>query len=230
MSELMNIDQTYIANTYARFPVEIASGKGSLLYSPEGKRYIDMGSGIGVTAFGSGDETWKEAVIAQLLRIIRKNPEGCNRITLCRSKRCAAAENRLEIFKSGILQCESKERILDDGILHFLLAHLCAKRRILLHGNALVINKDARFRVLQALRQRIDNRLLLFQSFGVRHVFHLHNEIHAQKKNLCLSEDDRGNKHFVCFPRQDLQLPDLLSLERSHTVAKSPVFVNLFSQ
>ena len=50
MSELMNIDQTYIANTYARFPVEIASGKGSLLYSPEGKRYIDMGSGIGVTA------------------------------------------------------------------------------------------------------------------------------------------------------------------------------------
>ena len=69
MSELMNIDQTYIANTYARFPVEIASGKGSLLYSPEGKRYIDMGSGIGVTAFGSGDEIWKEAVIAQLGKV-----------------------------------------------------------------------------------------------------------------------------------------------------------------
>ena len=69
MSELMNIDQTYIANTYARFPVEISSGKGSLLYSPEGKRYIDMGSGIGVTAFGNGDETWKEAVIAQLGKV-----------------------------------------------------------------------------------------------------------------------------------------------------------------
>ena len=69
MSELMKVDQTYIANTYARFPVEIASGKGSLLYSPEGKRYIDMGSGIGVTAFGSGDETWKEAVIAQLGKV-----------------------------------------------------------------------------------------------------------------------------------------------------------------
>ena len=69
MSELMKIDQTYIANTYARFPVEIASGKGSLLYSPEGKRYIDMGSGIGVTAFGNGDEAWKEAVIAQLGKV-----------------------------------------------------------------------------------------------------------------------------------------------------------------
>ncbi len=69
MSELMNIDQTYIANTYARFPVEIASGKGSLLYSPEGKRYIDMGSGIGVTAFGNGDDTWKQAVIEQLGKV-----------------------------------------------------------------------------------------------------------------------------------------------------------------
>ena len=69
MSELMNIDQTFIANTYARFPVEIASGKGSLLYSPEGKRYIDMGSGIGVTAFGNGDDAWKEAVIAQLGKV-----------------------------------------------------------------------------------------------------------------------------------------------------------------
>ncbi len=69
MSELMKVDQTYIANTYARFPVEIASGKGSLLYSPEGKRYIDMGSGIGVTAFGNGDDAWKEAVISQLGKV-----------------------------------------------------------------------------------------------------------------------------------------------------------------
>ncbi len=69
MSELFSIDQTYIANTYARFPVEIASGKGSLLYSPEGKRYIDMGSGIGVTAFGIGDEGWINAVTAQLGKV-----------------------------------------------------------------------------------------------------------------------------------------------------------------
>lgn len=69
MSELFSIDQTYIANTYARFPVEIASGKGSLLRSPEGKRYIDMGSGIGVTAFGIGDEDWIKAVTAQLGKV-----------------------------------------------------------------------------------------------------------------------------------------------------------------
>ena len=69
MKDLMTLDKEYIAGTYARFPVEIASGKGSELFSPEGKRYIDMGSGIGVTAFGTGDDAWKEAVVAQLGKV-----------------------------------------------------------------------------------------------------------------------------------------------------------------
>ena len=69
MTDLITLDKTYIAGTYARFPVEIASGKGSLMFSPEGKRYIDMGSGIGVTAFGIADETWQNAVIAQLGKV-----------------------------------------------------------------------------------------------------------------------------------------------------------------
>ncbi len=65
----INIDKEYIANTYARFPVEIAYGNGSYLYSPDGKEYIDMGSGIGVTAFGIADEEWKKAVIVQLSKV-----------------------------------------------------------------------------------------------------------------------------------------------------------------
>ena len=62
-------DKQYVANTYARFPVEIAYGKGSQLYSIDGKRYIDMGSGIGVTAFGISDDEWKNAVINQLDKV-----------------------------------------------------------------------------------------------------------------------------------------------------------------
>ena len=69
MSELKNIDKTYVANTYARFPVEIVSGKGSVLVDSEGKKYIDLGSGIAVNAFGAGDDVWKQAVIAQLDKI-----------------------------------------------------------------------------------------------------------------------------------------------------------------
>lgn len=65
----MNIkekDALYIANTYARFPVHIVAGEGSTLYDDEGKAYVDMGSGIGVTAFGVGDKIWTDAVKAQL--------------------------------------------------------------------------------------------------------------------------------------------------------------------
>lgn len=60
------IDNKYIANTYARFPIEIVSGKGSKLYDDAGKEYIDMGTGIGVTVFGTGDEEWVKAVSEQL--------------------------------------------------------------------------------------------------------------------------------------------------------------------
>ncbi len=69
MSELKNIDKTYVANTYARFPVEIVSGKGSILVDNNGKKYIDLGSGIAVNVFGAGDDIWKKAVIEQLDKI-----------------------------------------------------------------------------------------------------------------------------------------------------------------
>lgn len=62
MSNIQNTDKEYVASTYARFPVEIISGKGSEVYDTQGKIYIDMGSGIGVTSFGIADDIWAEAV------------------------------------------------------------------------------------------------------------------------------------------------------------------------
>lgn len=69
MNHFIEKDKAFVAGTYARFPVEIVSGQGSLLYDADGKTYIDMGSGIGVTAFGIGDPVWKEAVTAQLDKV-----------------------------------------------------------------------------------------------------------------------------------------------------------------
>ena len=65
MSDLKALDKEYIANTYARFPLEIKNGKGSLVYDENGKEYIDLGSGIAVTAFGIADDMWAEAVSKQ---------------------------------------------------------------------------------------------------------------------------------------------------------------------
>ena len=61
-----DLDKQYIAGTYKRFPVEIVSGKGSLVKDVNGKEYIDMGSGIAVTSFGVADDVWIDAVEKQI--------------------------------------------------------------------------------------------------------------------------------------------------------------------
>jgi len=60
------LDCQYVAYTYARFPVEIVSGKGAIVVDDSGKEYIDLGTGIAVNVFGLCDEEWIYAVEAQL--------------------------------------------------------------------------------------------------------------------------------------------------------------------
>ena len=66
---ITSIDKEYVAGTYGRFPVELVSGKGSILTAADGKEYIDLGSGIGVTCFGFGDEAWTKAVTEQAMSL-----------------------------------------------------------------------------------------------------------------------------------------------------------------
>ncbi len=64
--DIKKIDGEYVAGTYARFPLEIVSGKGSLVYDETGKEYIDLGTGIAVNTFGVSDDEWIAAVTEQL--------------------------------------------------------------------------------------------------------------------------------------------------------------------
>lgn len=59
-------DKQFVANTYARFPIELVSGKGAILKDSNGKEYIDLGSGIAVNIFGVADDKWQKAVTHQL--------------------------------------------------------------------------------------------------------------------------------------------------------------------
>lgn len=68
-STLQQLENTYMAETFSRFPVAIERGEGATLFDAEGKRYVDFGSGIAVNIFGANDEKWKAAVIDQLSRI-----------------------------------------------------------------------------------------------------------------------------------------------------------------
>ena len=65
---IKQLDEEYIAHTYARFPIQIASGKGALAVDENGKEYIDLGAGIAVNTFGYADEAWIRAVTEQLAK------------------------------------------------------------------------------------------------------------------------------------------------------------------
>lgn len=65
-TEIKARDRQYILGTYARNDLCIEKGAGASCYSPEGKKYIDFSSGIGVNSLGYSDEGWVNAVMQQL--------------------------------------------------------------------------------------------------------------------------------------------------------------------
>jgi len=68
-SEIKNLDQRNVMQTYARFDVAIERGEGATVYSPEGKEYIDFSSGIGVNSIGYGNKKWADAIYAQAMKL-----------------------------------------------------------------------------------------------------------------------------------------------------------------
>ena len=64
-NELKALDQQYMMQTYGRFQVGIASGKGATLTGVDGETYIDFASGIGVNSVGYGNQKWIDAITKQ---------------------------------------------------------------------------------------------------------------------------------------------------------------------
>lgn len=52
-------------HTYGRYDVALNSGKGCYAFDEDGKKYLDVSSGIGVNALGYCDDGWVEAVTKQ---------------------------------------------------------------------------------------------------------------------------------------------------------------------
>ena len=65
----MELDKTYLANTYARFPVTLVRGEGSLVWDDTGREYTDLSGGIAVNTFGFSDREWVKAVTEQLTQV-----------------------------------------------------------------------------------------------------------------------------------------------------------------
>ena len=58
-------DNEYVLHTYNRNPIALEKGHGLYAEGPEGQKYLDFTSGIGVNSLGYCDLTWAEAVSEQ---------------------------------------------------------------------------------------------------------------------------------------------------------------------
>ena len=68
--EIVDREQKYLLNTYARYPLAIARGKGVYVYDVEGRRYLDFLTGLGVNALGHAHPRIVKVIRDQAAKII----------------------------------------------------------------------------------------------------------------------------------------------------------------
>lgn len=66
---IKELDNENIMHTYGRYDVCLTKGKGVYAYDDNGKKYIDVSSGIGVNCLGYCDDGWVKAVSEQAATI-----------------------------------------------------------------------------------------------------------------------------------------------------------------
>src|SRR6266478_9292233 len=62
--------QQHVVPSYGRFDIVLSHGAGSYLYDVAGKRYLDLGGGIAVTALGHAHPAITEALVEQSRKLI----------------------------------------------------------------------------------------------------------------------------------------------------------------
>lgn len=63
-------ENQYVMNTYGRFPIALDHGEGATLWDVEGKKYIDLASGIGVNCLGYNNPVLIDAITAQAHKLM----------------------------------------------------------------------------------------------------------------------------------------------------------------
>ncbi len=72
--EIKQCEEKYVMHTYGRFPIALDHGKGAALWDTDGKKYIDLTSGIGVNCLGHDNEALTTAITEQAHKLIH----ACN--------------------------------------------------------------------------------------------------------------------------------------------------------
>ncbi len=68
--EIVELEQKYLLNTYARYPVAFVRGKGVYLYDVNGKRHLDFLSGLAVNSLGHAHPRIVKVIREQAAKVI----------------------------------------------------------------------------------------------------------------------------------------------------------------
>jgi acetylornithine/N-succinyldiaminopimelate aminotransferase len=68
--QIVDRERRYLLQTYNRYPVAFARGKGVFLYDVDGKRYLDFVAGLGVNAIGHAHPRMVKVIREQAARVI----------------------------------------------------------------------------------------------------------------------------------------------------------------
>ncbi|NLJ48859.1 MAG: aspartate aminotransferase family protein [Candidatus Atribacteria bacterium] len=68
--QIIQMENENMLATYSRLPIVIKTGKGCLVYDPEGKSYLDFVAGIAVNLLGYGYQPLIQAIIEQAQELI----------------------------------------------------------------------------------------------------------------------------------------------------------------
>ena len=70
VAAVQKLFQQYVIPSYGRFELALSHGAGSYLYDVAGKRYLDLGGGIAVSALGHAHPAITEALVEQSRKLI----------------------------------------------------------------------------------------------------------------------------------------------------------------
>jgi predicted acetylornithine/succinylornithine family transaminase len=71
--DVIELERQYLLGTYARFPLVVEKGKGVFVQDVDGKKYLDMITGIGVNALGYAHPRMVKVIRDQAAKIIHSS-------------------------------------------------------------------------------------------------------------------------------------------------------------
>jgi acetylornithine/N-succinyldiaminopimelate aminotransferase len=72
-NQIRDLDSKYVVQTYRRTPIVLVRGKGARVFDEDGREYVDMLAGIGVSALGHGHEGLARAIAEQSREMIHSS-------------------------------------------------------------------------------------------------------------------------------------------------------------